>query len=76
MGSATAVSQPSRLSRGGSATTDVGQASDVSIDLTDMLSDKLDEVINHMDMQVFSGRERDLCMFIHRRSCLLRICCY
>ncbi|EZF71668.1 hypothetical protein H105_06128 [Trichophyton soudanense CBS 452.61] len=60
MGSATAVSQPSRLSRGGSATTDVGQASDVSIDLTDMLSDKLDEVINHMDMQVFSGRERDL----------------
>ncbi|KAM5451990.1 hypothetical protein McanCB49686_005454 [Microsporum canis] len=59
MGSATAVSQPSRLSRG-SAATDVGRASDVSIDLADMLSDKLDEVINHMDMQVFSGRERDL----------------
>ncbi|EFQ99547.1 hypothetical protein MGYG_02560 [Nannizzia gypsea CBS 118893] len=60
MGSATAISRPSRHSRGGSAATDVGRASDVSIDLTDMLSDKLDEVINHMDMQVFSGRERDL----------------
>ncbi|KAM5432034.1 hypothetical protein MferCBS31731_007620 [Microsporum ferrugineum] len=64
MGSATAVSQPSRLSRG-SAATDVGRASDVSIDLADMLSDKLDEVINHMDMQVFSGRERDLCRYTH-----------
>ncbi|KAK2858468.1 hypothetical protein FQN49_004705 [Arthroderma sp. PD_2] len=57
--SGTAASHPSRFSRG-SANTDVGQASDISIDLTDMLSEKLDEVINHMDMQVFSGREKDL----------------
>ncbi|KAK2740918.1 hypothetical protein FQN57_005922 [Myotisia sp. PD_48] len=51
--------RPSGKSRG-SADTDIGRASDVSIDLSDLIFEKLDEVINHMDRQIFSGKERDL----------------
>lgn len=42
--------------------TDGGRMSDFLADLSGLISEKLDDVINHMDRQLFSGRDKDLGM--------------
>lgn len=61
-GSSSRPSHPSTYLTPSSADTDVGRASDIHIDLSDLLLEKMDEVITNMDTQSFSGRERDLGM--------------